>query len=68
MRARDLINTDIWKMSEPEVRVKKIRILVGVKKNMESVSVEIKRSKSQDEIKKAITDVISNECHRGKDG
>ena len=49
--ARDLINTDTSKMSEPEFRITIIRILAGVKNRLESLSVEIKEVKSShDEI------------------
>ena len=55
MTARDLINTDISKMSELEFRTTIIRILAGVEKSIESLPVEIKEIKSnQDEIKNAI--------------
>ena len=53
MTARDLINTDTSKMSEPEFRSTIVRIPAGVKNRLESLSVEIKEVKaSQDEIKK----------------
>ena len=42
MTARDLINTDISKMSEPEFRIRIIRILAGVEKSIESLSAEIR--------------------------
>ena len=55
MTARDLNNTDISKMSEPEFRITIIRILAGVENRLESLSVEIKEVKaSQDETKNAI--------------
>ena len=51
--ARDLTNTDTSKMSEPEFRIRIIRILAGVENRLESLSVELKEIKaSQDEIKK----------------
>ena len=57
MTARDLINTDINKMSELEFRITIIRTLSGVENTKESFSVEIKEVKSsQDEIKNAITE------------
>ena len=43
--ARDLTNTDISKMSEPEFRITIIRILAGVKNRLESLSAEIRKSK-----------------------
>ena len=57
MSARDLINTDISKMSELEFRIMIIRMLAGVEKSIEytreSLSAEIKEIKSsQAEIKK----------------
>ena len=59
MRARDLINTDVSKMSELEFRIMIIRILARVeKKNIESFFAEIKEVKySQVEIKNAITEL-----------
>ena len=40
-------------MSEPEFRIKIVRILAGVEKGLETLSAEIKEVKaSQDEIKK----------------
>ena len=45
MTARDLINTDTSKMSEPEFRITIIRIIAGVEKSIESLSVEIKKKK-----------------------
>ena len=60
MTARDLINIDTSKVSEPEFRITIIRILTGVKNRLESLSVEIKEAKaSQDEIKNAITELQS---------
>ena len=51
MTSRDLINTDASKMSQPELRITIIRILAGVEKSIESLSVEIKEVKSsQDKI------------------
>ena len=56
----DLANTDTSKMSEQEFRITIIRILVGVKNRLESLSVEIKEVKtSQNEIKNAITGLQS---------
>ena len=53
--ARNLINTDTSKMSEPEFRITMIRILAGVKNRLEALSAEIKEVKaSQDEIKKML--------------
>ena len=43
--ARDLTNTDISKMSEPEFRITIIRILAGVKNRLESLSAEIREVK-----------------------
>ena len=46
-------------MSEPEFRIT-IRILIGVKNRLESLSAEIKEVKaSQDEIKNAVTELQS---------
>ena len=60
MTARDLINTDTSKMSEPEFRITIIRILASVEKRLESFSAEIKEVKtSQDEIKNSITELQS---------
>ena len=55
--ARDLINTDTNKISEPEFKIIIIRILVGLEKSIEdtreSLNAEIKEPKtSQAEIKK----------------
>ena len=56
MIARDLINTDTSKRSEPELRIMIIRILAGVENRLESLSAEIKEVKnSKNEIKNAIT-------------
>ena len=53
MTARDLINTDTSNTSELDFRIMIIRILVGVKNRLESLSVETKEVKaSQDETKK----------------
>ena len=53
MTAWDLTNTDTSKMSEPEFRIKIVRILAGVEKGLETLSAEIKEVKaSLDEIKK----------------
>ena len=49
MTARDLINTDTSKISEPEFRITIIRIRAGGENRLEFLSVEIKAS--QDEIK-----------------
>ena len=58
--ARDLINTDTSKMSEPEFKMTTIRILAGVKNRLESLSAEIKEVKpSQDEVKNATTELQS---------
>ena len=47
-------------MSEPEFRVMVIRILAGVENRLESLSVDIKEGKAnQDEIKNAITELQS---------
>ena len=52
--ARNSINTDTSKMSEPEFRIMIIRILAGVENRLESLFAEIKEVKaSQDEIKNA---------------
>ena len=60
MTARDLINTDTSKMSEPEFRITIIRILAGIENRLESLSAEIKEIKaSQDEIKNAIAELQS---------
>ena len=60
MTARDLINTDTRKMSEPEFRITIIRILAGVENRLESLSTEIKDVKaSQDEVKNAIAELQS---------
>ena len=57
MIAMDLTNTDTSKMSEPEFRIT-IRILIGVKNRLESLSAEIKEGKtSQDEKTNAITEL-----------
>ena len=59
--ARDIINTDTSKMSEPEFRITIIRILAGAENTLESFSVEIKEVKSsQDEIKNVITELQSH--------
>ena len=39
--ARDLINTDTSKMSEPEFRIMIIRLLAGVENRLQSLFVEI---------------------------
>ena len=62
--ARDLINTDINKMSELEFRMMILKILAGLVKSMEDIretlSGEIKELKSnQVKIKKAINEVQS---------
>ena len=64
MTARDLLNTDISKMSEPEFRIMIIRILAGVEKSIEdtreSLSTEIKELKSsQAKIKNVVTEMQS---------
>ena len=60
MKARDLINTDISKMSELKFRIIIIRILAGVEKSIESLSAKIKEEKSsQSKIKNAITEMQS---------
>ena len=60
MRARDLINTDTSKMSEPEFRIMIIRILAGAENRLESLYAEIKEVKySQNDIKNAITELQS---------
>ena len=60
MTTKDLINTDTSKMSEPEFIIMIVRILAGVKNRLESLSVEIKEVKvNQDEIKNAITELQS---------
>ena len=41
--ARNLINTDTSKMSEPEFRITIIRELAGVENRLESLSVGIKK-------------------------
>ena len=41
--ARDLINTDTSKMSEPEFRITIIRILAGVENRLESLSAELNK-------------------------
>ena len=46
MTARDLINTDINKMSEPEFRITIKIILAGVQNILESFSAEIKEVKT----------------------
>ena len=57
---RDLINTDISKMSEREFGITILRILTGVEKSIESLFVEAREVKSsQDKIKNAITEVQS---------
>ena len=58
--ARDLTNTDTSKMSEPEFRIRIIRLLAGVENRLESLSAEIKEVKNiQHEIKNAITELQS---------
>ena len=58
MTARDLINTDTSRMSEPEFRIMIIRILAGVENRLESLSAEIKEVKAtQDEIKNVVTEL-----------
>ena len=57
---RDLINTDISKMSDPEFKTIIIRILAGLEKSIEdtreSLTEEIKEQKtSQSKVKNAIT-------------
>ena len=42
MKASSLINTDINKMSELELRITMIRILVGTEKTIQSFSGEVK--------------------------
>ena len=60
MTARDLINTDTSKMSEPECRITIIRIPAGIENRLESLSVEMKEVKaSQGEIKNVITELHS---------
>ena len=60
MTDRDLINTVIRQMSEPEFRIMIIRIPAGVKKSIESFSGDIQEVKSsQDEIKNIITEMQS---------
>ena len=60
MTARDLINTDTRKISEPEFRITIIRILAGVENILGSLSEEIKEVKSsQDKIKNAVTELQS---------
>ena len=52
MTARDLINRDTSKMSEPEFRIMIKRILAGFENRLDSLSSEMKEVKaSQDEIK-----------------
>ena len=69
MAARDFINTDTSKMSEPEFRITIIRILAGVENRLESLFAEIKEVKaSQDEIKNSNWAAFSNGCHGCKDG
>ena len=46
MTARELINRDTSKMSEPEFRIMKIRILAGVENRLESLSVGIEEAKA----------------------
>ena len=56
--ARDLINTDTSKMSEPELGITIIKVVAGVENRLESLSAEIKEVKnSQNEIKNAITEL-----------
>ena len=58
--ARDLLNTDTSKKSEPEFRIMMIRIPAGVQNRLDSLAAEIKEGKaSQDEIKNAITELKS---------
>ena len=59
--ARDLINIDTSKMSEPEFRIMIIRILAGVENRLKSLSAEIKQVKPrQNEIlKNPITELQS---------
>lgn len=45
MLARDLINTDISKMSKLEYKTTIVRLLKGIEDTRESLTVEIKRAK-----------------------
>ena len=57
---RELTNTDISKMSEPEFRITIIRRLAGLENRLESLYAEMKEVKtSQDEIKNATTELQS---------
>ena len=60
MTARDLINTDNSKMSQPEFRGMITKILAWVENGLESLSVEIREVKSsQGETKHAINELES---------
>ena len=60
MTARDLTNTDTSKMSEPEFRIMKIRILARIGNRLESLSAEINEVKNnQNKMKNAITELQS---------
>ena len=64
MMARDLINSDISKISELEFKTMNIRILAGVEKSIEytreSLLAEIKELKSsQAKIKNVVTEMQS---------
>ena len=60
MTARDLINTDTSKVSEPETRIMIIRIWAGVENRLESLFAEIKEVKANhDEIKNVVTELQS---------
>ena len=60
MTVKDLINTNISKMSEGEFRITIIRILPEVEKRIEFPSVEIEVKSSQDGIKNAVTEMRCN--------
>lgn len=51
MTARDLTNTNISKMSEPEFRITIVRIPAGVENRLKSLSTEIKEVKNRIKLK-----------------
>ena len=69
MTTRDLINTNINKMSDLEFRTTIIKVLLGVEKSTEdtreSCSAEVKEIKSS-QVK--IKNAILNRCHNGMNG
>ena len=49
--ARDLTNTDKSKMSEPEFRIMRMRILAGIENRLGSLSAEIQEVKHRMKLK-----------------